>query len=246
MKLLLFCFFISSFGLAANKSESELYLMGMKEKDDEEMLLNSDLFKDCQDSLEKFKNDTTATANANQTYLQKLEECVAKKITQNGQGKISPEKLKELSKSLDLASFNKEASSTTQGIQEYLAQRIHKAIYGDTKLSKNEIEKIKNAKLVNHDLFYQMYSEQIGKNVIVTTANYCLENFGYKTPTTTLYLMSEDQNGKPMITDFKTLDQVITDKNSDVATLYSDRYELSNQIDQAITVLLLIYLNLEL
>ena len=232
--LFIFLFIINQVNAAKNK-EVDIYLMGMKEKEDEQMLLNSQIFETCKTNLESFQKDTETTDSSKQTYLQKLEECVKQQITQSQSGNVSEAKLKELSKSLDLASYNKEASKNAKSIQEYLSNRIHKAIYGETKVSDSEIEKIKKAKLVDHELFYQMYSEQVGKNVLLTTANYCLENFGYKKPTSFIYItgISDKSSVKQ---EFSSLEKVIKDKTNDKTSLYSDRYELDmTLLDNAVS-----------
>lgn len=215
-----------SFLNAAEVSEKEVnsYLEAIKEKEDEDLLISSPQFKECEEKLGQFQ-ENTAGGEADSTFLNQLKECVKGKILS---GKASTEgedkdKLYALAESLGLSSFNKQAASSSKSIREYIEKRLFKAIYGVEQDAKTP-EELAKIQLTNQDLFYQLYQEQIGKNTLLLTSNYCLENVGLKGKRQGfLYINSDGQT--------YLIDNLIKEdatKSSDTSK-FSERYSLNQE-----------------
>ena len=178
-------------------SEKELktFLQGLKEKKDEELLITSPQFEECKTSLDNFRKDSEGGDN-NGKYKEQLRKCVSEKIIGAQGAEGSDEKLLEIAQQLGLDSFNKTASESADSVREYLQDRLHKAIYGKSNKEK-ELQKLKDQKHVNHDAFYQLYAEQIGKNTLLEISRYCLESFGFKDdPAKFMYFVTSEGQAK--------------------------------------------------
>ncbi len=173
--------------LAENVNQKELntFLEAIKEKEDEELLIASDQFKDCKVQLDNFRKDS-AGSDSDGTNKQKLQDCIADKIMGDPNAEGADEKLLQIAKNLSLSSYNPEASKTSKSIRDYLSKRIRTAIYG--KGHDDPRKKLKEMQHVDHDVFYQLYAEQIGKNTLLEVSRYCLENFGLEKPEQFLFL----------------------------------------------------------
>lgn len=166
--LLIFSLFISSLAVKANdfKTETELVLGAMKSKEVENLIVSSDLYKTC--LTDSGIKDTTNLSSDDKTQLK---DCFQKQINN-----LDAKEIQKLSNSLELKSFDKEASKTTASIKDYLQKRLSKALYGD----EEDIKSFKDRKFVNHQDFISLYLEQIGKNSLLEISRYCIENLGLK------------------------------------------------------------------
>lgn len=178
---ILFIFSIFPCSHAGSVSDKELntFLEAIKEKKDEELLISSPQFRDCQQQFEDFRTNTKGKDTTGKSHQKLLKECVQEKLLGKEGVEGGSEKLLEIANKIGLESFNKEASKTSETIRDYLSKRLHKAIYGVERDKKN-LTALKEKNLVNHDIYYQLYAEQVGKNTLLETAKYCLENFGTK------------------------------------------------------------------
>lgn len=238
IKTLLFSFFILSLPSFAKVDEKEMqsFLEAIKEKKDEELLIASEQFKDCESQFTEFREDSSKKSE--------FEKCLNSKIIGDKTAVDADAKLLEIAKNLGLSSFNKKASETSDSILEYLQKRIRKTIYGEED-KKAALSKLKNLNYVDHDVYYQLYSEQIGKNTLLQVSRYCLENFGHKDPTHFIGVSDiYDQTGKAMEdgkgNSFKTLAiGSVVEKKSDIAKdkseddmTFSDLYQLPDLLKQ--------------
>jgi len=171
--------------------EQELFLEAIKEKQVSDQLLGSDLLADCKTSPDYTNAPDTSTP----PVLSKndvLRKCVDEKLNS-----VSDDDMKKLSKKLDLGSYDKEAAKSTKTIREYLNQRLSEAIYGVDKDQNGKLKALKERKVVDHGIYYQLYMEQIGKNTLLAVSQYCLENFGFKNPTYMVDVEFPEKEGDP-------------------------------------------------
>lgn len=150
--------------------EIETYMGAVKEQEVTQQLLKSPLFKDCSAAAQG-EADEAARKDS-------VRKCVAKKIDED----LGEDELKKLSDDFDLSSFDKKAAKSSKSIREYLNDRLANAIYGEDKDASGKLKALKDRTIVSHDIYYQLYMEQIGKNTLLMVSQYCLENFGYKKP----------------------------------------------------------------
>ncbi|MFT6632515.1 MAG: hypothetical protein ACJAS4_002479 [Bacteriovoracaceae bacterium] len=168
----------SSFSEEVSEKELNTFLEAIKEKKDEELLISSPDFEKCQTDLENFRKQTDG-GEGGENYKKKLGECVKETILGEDGVEGSNEKLLKIADNLGLESYNKGASSSSTSIRDYLSKRIYKAIHGVDR-DKKDLTQFKDRKIVNHDIYYQLYAEQVGKNTLLEVSKYCLENFGLK------------------------------------------------------------------
>jgi hypothetical protein len=210
--LILTLFFVN-ISVADEISQEELsaYLETIKEKEDEELLIASPQFEACKEKLENFRKNNT------DEQKKQLESCVQQNLLGNDQ---TDEQIKQFADQLDLESYNKNAAKSTKSIRDYLQERLHRAIYGyDPKEEEKKLIKLKEKNLVNHDVFYRLYAEQIGKNTLLEVSKYCLENFGFRNnPNGFLYF----KQGK-----YSILKGLITEKDPDENIHFAQKYELA-------------------
>lgn len=144
------------------EKEGEFYGTTLREKELEDQLLESSLYKDCKD-----KNKDVALA----TRAAEINKCVGLALD-----KASDTDIKSLSEKVDLTSINEEQTKTTKGIREYLSERVARAIYGK---DYDPLKTLQKTKYVDQTVFFDLYAEQLGKNVLLEVSNYCLENIRY-------------------------------------------------------------------
>jgi hypothetical protein len=196
----IFTILISNTAFSEKVSDRELntFLEAIKEKKDEELLIASPQFDDCKELLGQFKNETDGGETGNK-YKKQLGDCVKDKILGKDGVEGADKKLLEIASKLELESYNKGASSSASSIRDYLSKRLYKAIHGVDRDSK-KLADFKDRKIVNHDVYYQLYEEQIGKNTLLEVSKYCLENFGLKNDKDDfLYIVTkkgQDDSGK--------------------------------------------------
>jgi hypothetical protein len=200
----------SSFSEEVSEKELNTFLEAIKEKKDEELLISSPDFEKCQTDLENFRKQTDGGENG-VVYKDKLKECVKEMILGEDGVEGSNEKLLKIADNLGLESYNKGASSSSTSIRDYLSKRIYKAIHGVDR-DKKDLTQFKDRKIVNHDIYYQLYAEQVGKNTLLEVSKYCLENFGLENKEDFLYISSvtgkkTDENGQPILDiSYKSMD----------------------------------------
>ena len=152
-----------------SEEERQTFLEAINDLEIEEQLRESATFQSCQEQ-------GNAAGSSNAAKIEAFEECMQ---GENGVGGIADEDLEELARNLNLSSFNKKAAQSATSIREYLTLRLRKALYG---LSPDEeIDNIKNSErnFIDHNTYYQLYAEQIGKNTLLQVSQYCLENIHY-------------------------------------------------------------------
>ncbi len=160
--------------------EMNTFLSAIKEKEDKELLIASPQFEKCKADLEAFRKGDGDTDKAQKDIKNKLRDCVAKEVLGKDGDEDSEKKLTDLAKTMGLESYNKQAASSAKSMREYLSERLEEAIYGKKKADANKLTKLKKQKFVNHEIYYDLYAEQIGKNTLLEISRYCLENFGYE------------------------------------------------------------------
>lgn len=171
--------------------EMNTFLEAIKEKEDEELLIGSPQFTDCKEQLDAFK------AKSGGDEKKALQNCVTTKLIGEDGDENAAGKLAEISEKLGLESFNKEAARSSKSIRDYLSERLETAIYGEDVVNAKKQKAFKDQKFVNHEIYYKLYAEQIGKNTLLQVSRYCLENFGGANPTDLLVVQSKSKTQLP-------------------------------------------------
>ena len=141
------------------KFEQDLVVAQAKAKQVEKQLLEqNEMLKACKE-----------------TSPNNLEKCFKDEIA-----KFDETQLEEASKSMDLPSYDTEASKSSDNIREYLNDRIEVALRGKKKGKKINEVSLKELKFVDHAYYAKIYRSQIGKNILMEVSNYCLTNLGLK------------------------------------------------------------------
>lgn len=158
IKILLFILTVSMSLYAQDSSE---IVKEMKDAQIErDFILSDNEFKECD------------TEEGKTEYDVKLKECVDKKVSE-----LEEEQLNDFSNKYKLKTFNPQAAKSKNTLQSYLSERIQNALYGE-KFKKDP--KLKNMKYVDQKQFFELYKNQIGKNVLLEVSRYALENFATK------------------------------------------------------------------
>lgn len=228
IKIYLFIFMLPFVAFAQDEvsnKELQTFLEATKENEDENFLLTSPQFKDCEAKFGEFTDGATPELKKN------LRDCLEEQIVKGASGDEQDKKLLEIAQTLNLPAYNRKASKDANSIMDYLQKRMDKALYGYDE--KTVRKKFSDQKFVNHDVFYQMYLEQIGKNTLLQVSQYCLENLGYKGPTNFLYpQMGKTQDGKDAITSLGYLNNVIQKipKQERKTENFQDKYQVNPQV----------------
>lgn len=164
-----------------SEEEVETYFEAYQEQATEEQLLASELFQKCKEAGDK----------------QATFDCMNGVFTN-----ASDENLTKISEQFGYKSLDKNAATSSKDILEYLQERLREGIFGKETDAKKKIE---DRTFVNHDAFYQMYKEQIGKNTLLTISNYCLSNWYVKDKYKFLYVKNKSTTDKAEY-EFKLID----------------------------------------
>lgn len=195
---------VLAFGSAGGKDaapapEAETYLSTFKSSQIEDSITDSPEFIKCVEDNKK-KDPDNAIAS--------IKSCAEQKF---GFLLDDDEAIKKLASDFDLASFDKDAAKSSKSIREYLSQRLDAAIYGKAQTEGGDFKKLADKTYINHETYFQLYKEQIGKNTLLLSSQYCLENFGYKDPKK-LVTFLPDQNAKSGYS-LRAVDAVESDGN---------------------------------
>ena len=163
-------FALFSFALYAQESttpeeEANSYRTTVQEKQLEENLLKSPQYKECKDQAQSFPTEEQAN---------EIQKCFDEKM-----GEVPEAELKKLAEQTNITSINAEQTKTAKGIREYLSEKIARAIQGDDYDPKQFLKKYKYVSQLH---FFELYKEQLGKNLILETTNYCLEDIRFIEP----------------------------------------------------------------
>jgi hypothetical protein len=132
-------------------------------------------FATCRD-----KNKFDPKIAADPAKLKDATDCFTDKL----KGKSDAE-LKKLADSLQLESYGLIKSKNVKDINEYLANKMIKALTGQDPAEKNQA-KIKeqllfrNQKFVDQSVFIELYINQLGKNALLEVSRFCFENLRLK------------------------------------------------------------------
>jgi hypothetical protein len=137
-------------------------------------------FATCRD-----KNKFDPKIASDPAKLKDATDCFTDKL----KGKSDAE-LKKLADSLQLESYGLIKSKNVKDINEYLANKMIKALTGQDPAEKNQA-KIKeqllfrNQKFVDQSVFIELYINQLGKNALIEVSRFCFEDLRLITPTNT-------------------------------------------------------------
>lgn len=140
----------------------------------EEILKEATELKSCRDDFQKVTNPNDPKA------VQDLETCLKTKI---GTGPNAA----ALSDKLDLETFNLIPSKTVSNVTNYLTKKLYLQLTGvdiDEKNVEAKLQKMKfnQKKQINHKDFYDLYKNQIAKNVLYEVSRFCFVDLRLKTP----------------------------------------------------------------
>jgi hypothetical protein len=198
------------------KQDAETYMGAIKAKKVSEQILSAPFAKECAKTSE-IEEGENGLDFADQAKKDEYEKCISKAIDN-----ISNEDIKTVSNKMNLKAYDKKAAKSATSIKEYLQKRLHKAITGVDPDDKEELLKsFADKKVVDHNLFYQLYAEQIGKNSILHVSRYCLENFGGPKPNDVL-VIGDFQSFLPLVKEAPnkgTFENIAPDENIIKTTL---------------------------
>jgi hypothetical protein len=187
--------------------EIETYMGAVKQQEVTNQLLKSPLFKDCSAASEGLSDEDAKKDS--------IRDCVAKKIDTE----LDDSQIKKLSEDFDLSSFDKKAAKSAKSIREYLNDRLGEALYGEDKDANGKLKALRDRTIVGHDLYYQLYMEQIGKNTLLMVSQYCLENFGFDRPDNLIEVKKDPNNSNR--SKVYSLENVITENPGNKDKPYS-------------------------
>lgn len=179
-----------TFKVMANvpSGEVETFIEAVKEKEDEELILSSEQFKECKEKFKNFKQDSSKKDD--------LVKCLNEKILAEGSDQEEANtKLLEVAKKLGITSVNPKIGESPKSIKEYLQKRIRRVVHGDAE-GQEQLRKLSEKEFVDHRLYYQLYKEQVGKNTLLQVSRYCIENFGYEDPFNLVIVPKSDEKNK--------------------------------------------------
>ena len=139
--LVFFLFLLSLQAIA--REELDLLLEAIKEDETTTKLLESEGFSNCSTQAESLPADQRRDSIRN---------CMATVI----QG-FSEEQLQQLADRLDLKTFDPKAVKTSRSLREYLGERLREGLYGREEVAEGRLQKFRDKKQVNHDIFFQLY-----------------------------------------------------------------------------------------
>lgn len=177
---------------SVSNAEVETYLQSYVGKQIDKSILGSESFKNCfEQGQAEFDNSPPGASLA--TKFQKRNETIRNCNTSKF-GTLQDEEIKALADEFKLESFDKNAAKSATSIRAYLSKRLEEAIYGVQRGSDGKLTKLSERTYTDHENFYQLYLEQIGKNTLLLASQYCLENFGYKTKNTLVQVDPNNSN----------------------------------------------------
>jgi hypothetical protein len=106
--------------------------------------------------------------------------------SKNGKGEVSQN---EMNHNYDLGNFEKKQTKSLLKLQEYLKERLQKKLFGEDPSQTSGVKAV-----ADHNLFHKLYSSQIGKNLMVELANYCI----HSDPTTGIVPYKESDKDKAL------------------------------------------------
>lgn len=143
--------------------------------ENERMLGAVQQLQQCKDRF-PFDPSTTPTP----AQFQALQTCVQQQVGN------SPEQIAQISDQLKLETFRLIPSKTVNNVTEYLTKKLYKNMTGvdlDQRSIEDRIEamKFKNKKQLDQQQFFELYKNQMSKNVIYEISRFCFEDFRNKT-----------------------------------------------------------------
>jgi hypothetical protein len=183
MKTLIFALLISTFAVAqdpgvtlSDQEISNKLVSVAKDIENQNILAGATQLQPCRDDFQRRARQPGTTERDN---IDALERCLG--------GKISPSDAAALSDSLSLQAFKLIPSKTVQNVTKYLTKNLYRELTGvdieeaDT-AKKLQSMKFKTMKQVDHKVFFDLYKNQIAKNVLYEVSRFCLQDFRNKKP----------------------------------------------------------------
>lgn len=118
---------------------------------------------------------------------------------------LGPKELEAIAKDLGESAFRVEGGARSESIKNFMKQRISKLIYGE----KKDTNSANPPKVVDHDIYREIYKSQLGKNMLLDINTYCLENIGFDKPLTMLSIDATGSFGKATVSDLGDASNVI-------------------------------------
>ncbi|MBL7665590.1 MAG: hypothetical protein JNM93_10695 [Bacteriovoracaceae bacterium] len=201
--------------LSATESKKTITLEKQKE-------ITEQIDKSVKNEGGEFNKIFKECAAKNENDVTKRNECIKKDFDAQLDS-TDDEKLKKLSNGLGLHKFGLIQDNTSNNIRAYLSERLESALYGEeyVKNKKTKADALKatsNHKYVDHGVFYDLYADQLGKNLLVEVAAYCLENYDETNGTEVEYDAKKEVIDK---ISQKKLDTMLKDNQEDVQKNYT-------------------------
>ncbi len=189
----------------------------------DERILEDPLFKDSVSQCEQaIKNKKISEEDA--SYAPKMEQCIqaafsaldenTKQTLKQKYLLVTPQqkknKLTNFKNQAPKTSSEKERSPGFNKLMEYLADKLDKAIYGEGK----------EKKIADHGVYYELYKNQLSKNILLVLSNFCLNAEAIPFTDTFIIYQSDDHRALTRKNNLKTLGQFDGDENNEAAKIW--------------------------
>lgn len=149
----------SSSSSSTTSPEQSEFLNHISQLETTRQVLESPQFRECREQAASLP-EAERSASVRRCFATKLDQTDDEQITQ-------------LRESLGLEGFNIHATQSAVSMRQYLKERLDQALYGTTN---TDVTNTKNTRYVGHEVYYELYEAQLGKNVLLEVSTYCLEH----------------------------------------------------------------------
>ncbi len=182
--------------------DNNAILSSVKEMEIEQIISSSSEFRACESQIRS--KDPAA-----------IQTCFADKL----KGK-SKEELVSLSEKLGLQDYKLVQGQNIKDITQYLSDRLYKAMKGVDR-SEEKFLNLKNKKLVDQRVYFELYRTQLTKNALFEISRFCFTHFRYDTNSTPSNFFDYWKDWRPNQTSYTDLGNGFQDSpdfNSDDKT----------------------------
>lgn len=178
LPLLFISFSVHAVQEIASRDEANQIVSSVKDLEIENMLAESKEFDSCRKMNEFDKSNPQAPSK-----IKDAQKCFSQKLG----GEKDPKKLQKLSEALNLQQYGLVKSQSAKEIQEYLNNKMYKALTGvdpeeADKKKLMESLKFKNKKHIDQALFIKLYKTQLSKNALFEISRFCFQDLRRKSP----------------------------------------------------------------
>lgn len=146
-------------------------LRKVKNQEVDSYLLDNPLMKKCKDQHMPNGEAGLTDDSARQTVSENIQKCFMQEMDN-----LSDTQIEELGDSLNLDGYGVIKDKSVGSIKNYFEQRLSENLYGKISDPKAwKMGKMREQKFVDHEKFYEIYQNQLGKNMLTDLSAFCLE-----------------------------------------------------------------------